>query len=628
MTQRLSVVLIWFFVLWTALVLRGLQMQILPNHHLQSAKEKQYQRIVKLQAKRGDVFDRNGIELAISVPAYSLFADPSLVEKPRRLALKLSKTIGVPYKSLYKKLSKKNSRFVWLERLLDDTQKNKILEWKEKGLGFHEEFKRVYPNKNGFSHTMGFVGADGKGLEGIEARYNDYLSSTSDSYNLPKDARGRFLVEDGWLFMSKRDGEDLILTVDLDLQFHVEQELKRAMEYHKAEGAWAIVMDPKTSEILAMASAPDYDLNEAVRTPLSRRRNKILSDVYEPGSTIKTIFLAGAMEKKLIEPNTVLDISDGKIEINGHTIRESDNDHKYDKLSVAEILAYSSNVGVSKVALKMKDKEIYENFKTFGFTEKVPLDLPGATRGMLSNPPWRDHLKANISFGHGVALTALHVANAYAAIANGGILNVPYLVQKEERPEGKRILSQATANKIKMMLVGATGENATGRRARVKGFPVAGKTGTAQKVDPHGRGYIKGQYISSFVGFIPANDPEYLIYVVIDNPQEKGYYASETAAPVFAKIAEYAINKKGIAPVYVSENDLVKLKKTNEEVAATTTEDLVPNMTGWTLRETLRYLNDKGVHPELVGTQGRVVKTNPTPGEAWSEDKKLKVYME
>lgn len=627
MKQRLSIVLIWFFVLWTVLILRGLQMQILPNHHLSTAKEKQYQRIVKLQSKRGDVFDRNGIELAISVPAYSLFADPSLVQKPRRLALKLAKTLGLPYKPLYKKLSKKNSRFVWLARLLEEPQKNKILEWKEKGLGFHEEFKRVYPNKNGLSHTMGFVGSDGRGLEGIEARYDDQLNSDAEVYSLPKDARGRFLVEDGWLFMSKRDGDDLILTVDLDLQFQVEQELKKAIEHHKADGAWAIVMDPKTSEILAMAAAPDYDLNQALYTPSARRRNKILSDVYEPGSTVKTIFLAAAIENKIIEPNSEIDISDGKIEIDGRTIHESDNDKKYQKLSVGEILAYSSNVGISKVALRMKDQQIYDTYKKFGFTEKVPLDLPGATKGLLSAPPWRDHLKANISFGHGVALTAIHVANAYAAIANDGIMNTPYIVQREA-PPGVRVMSAATARKLKMMLLSATGEEATGRRARVKGFPVAGKTGTAQKVDPNGGGYIKGQYVSSFVGFIPANDPEYLIYVVIDNPQDNGYYAGDTAAPVFSKIAQYAINKKGIAPVYISESDLVKLKKSNDEAIATTTEDIVPNMTGWTLRETLRYLNDKGIKPELVGTQGRVVKTNPIPGETWSEDKKLKVYME
>lgn len=630
MKQRLSIVLVWFFALWAVLLVRGLQMQILPNQQITSAKEKQYQRIVKLQSKRGDIFDRNGIDLAISVPAYSLFADPSLIQKPRRLALKLSKILGVPHRDLYKKLNKKTSRFVWLERLLDESKKNKILEWKEKGLGFHEEFKRVYPNRNSLSHVLGFVGIDGRGLEGIESRYNDHLMSQSEVYNLPKDARGRFLVEDGWLFMNKRDGDDLILTIDLDLQFQVEQELKKAIEHHNADGAWAIVMDPKTSEILAMSNAPDFDLNHALHTAPARRRNRILSDVYEPGSTIKTIFLAGALEDKMIEPNTVVDVTGGKIELGGHTIRESDDDHKYGQLTVSEILAYSSNVGVSKLALQMKDQQIYDTFKKFGFTEKVLLDVPGVTRGMLTAPPWRDHLKANIAFGHGVALTAMHVANAYAAIANGGVLHKPYLIKRADslKDPGTRIMSKATANKLKMMLVGATSKGATGENAKVKGFPVAGKTGTAQKVDGRGGGYVKGQYISSFVGFIPANDPEYLIYVVLDNPQKNGYYASVTAAPVFSRIAQYVINKKGMAPVYISESDFVKLQRGQEDVPAVISEELVPDMKGWTLRETLRYLNDRGVQSQLIGTQGRVVKTNPAVGETWTEDKTLKVYME
>jgi cell division protein FtsI (penicillin-binding protein 3) len=628
MKQRLSIVLIWFFVLWTVLVLRGLQMQILPNHQLSSSKDKQYQRIVKLQSKRGDIFDRNGVELAISVPAYSLFADPSLISKPNKIALKLSKTLGISYKSLHKKLSRKNSRFVWIQRLLDESQKNKILKWEEKGLGFKEEFKRIYPNKNIFSHTLGFVGSDGRGLEGIERRYNTHLTSDAEVYNLPKDARGRFLVEDGWLFMSKRDGEDLNLTVDLDMQYQVEQELKNAIEYHEADAAWAIVMDPNTSEILAMATQPDFDVNYALKTSNTRRRNRVLSDIYEPGSTLKTIFLAGALENNIVEPNTLFDTSSGKIEIDGRVIRESDDDHKHAQLSVSEILAYSSNVGVSKIALKMKDEQIYETLQKFGFTDKVGIDLAGETRGILSSPPWRDHLKANIAFGHGVALSAIHVANAYAAIANGGVLHKPYVVKRDENI-GERIISRKTADKLKMMLVNATGEKGTGRRARVKGFPVAGKTGTAQKVDATGRGYLRGQYISSFVGFIPANDPEYLIYVVIDNPKKNGYYASDTAAPVFSKLAQYAINKKGIAPVYMAESDMVRLeKKAIDAATEVATESGVPNMSGWTLRETLRYLNEKGVEPQLVGTKGRVVKTKPAEGEEWPEDKKLKVYME
>lgn len=627
MRQRLSIVLIWFFTVWAVLILRGLQMQIFPNHHLTTAKDKQYQRIVQLQSKRGDIFDRNGIELAISVPAYSLFADPSLIKQPKKVSLKLAKILGVSYKTIYKKLSKKNSRFVWIERRLDDVRKKKILALKQKGLGFHEEYKRVYPNKNSLSHTLGFVGSDGRGLEGLESRYNNLLTSQSEIYNLPKDARGRFLVEDGWLFMNQRDGDDLILTVDLDLQFYLEQELSRAIEHHQADSAWAVVMDPKTSEILAMAAAPDYDLNRALNTPSQRRRNRVLSDVYEPGSTLKTIFLAGAMEDKIVEPNSLIDVTGGKIEINGRFIRESDTDQKHTQLTVADILAYSSNVGISKIALRMKDQQIYETFKKFGFAEKVPLDLPGVTKGLFAQPPWRDHHKANIAFGHGVALTALHVANAYAAIANGGVLHTPYII-KNHATQGHRVISKATAHKLKMMLVGATGQQATGRLARVKGFPVAGKTGTAQKVDPQGLGYMKGQYISSFVGFVPANDPEYLIYVVIDNPKENGYYAGVTAAPVFSKVAEYVINKKGMAPVYISESDMVKLKRQTASEVIVSAEDSVPNMAGWTLRETLKYLNQKGFEPKLVGTRGRVVKTSPQVGEMWPDDKKIKVYME
>ncbi|MCB9072899.1 MAG: PASTA domain-containing protein [Bdellovibrionaceae bacterium] len=628
MKQRLSIVLIWFFVLWTVLVLRGLQIQVLPHHLLSSAKDRQYQRIVKLQAKRGDIFDRNGVELAISVPAYSLFADPSLVAKPRALALKLAKTLKMPYRDLYKKLHRKNSRFVWIERLLDESTKNKIISWKEKGLGFQEEYKRLYPNKNVLSQTLGFVNRDGQGLEGLEVRYNELLSTDSEVYNLPKDGRRRFLVEDGWLFMSKRDGEDLFLTVDLDLQFQVEQELRRAMEHHEADAAWAVVMEPHTSEILAMASCPDYDVNKAFYTPSSRRRNHVIADVYEPGSTLKTIFMASALENHVIEPNSVFDTSEGKIEIDGRVIHESDDDHKHAQLTAAEILAYSSNVGVSKIALKMKDTQIYETMQKFGFTDRVGVDLPGEARGMLSSPPWHDHLKANVSFGHGVALSALHVANAYAAIANGGILHKPYIVKREDNI-GERIISRKTAEKLKMMLVSATSDKGTGKRARVKGFPVAGKTGTAQKLDSDGRGYLHGQYVSSFVGFIPANDPEYLIYVVIDNPKKNGTYASDTAAPVFSRIAEYAINKKGIAPVFISESDLVRIEKepkTDEPVVEN--QNIVPNMSGWTLRETLRFLNDKGVTPQLVGTRGRVVKTKPEQGETWPEDKTLKVYME
>lgn len=629
----------WFIVIWSILIIRGLQIQIFPSDNLKQASQKQYQRVVRLNSKRGDIFDRNGEELAISVPAASLFADPSLIKRPKVLALKLSKVLPLSYQTIYKKISKKNSRFVWIQRLMDENTRKKIAAWDEKGLGFKEEFKRVYPNKNVLSHTLGFVGANGRGLEGLESKYDSFLHADQQELNLPKDARGRFLVEDGWLFMQNRDGDDVYLTIDGGLQYYVDQELKRAIDHHKADAAWAVVMDPKTSEILALSSQPDFDINRAAQAPEDARRNRVLTDIYEPGSTLKTLFMASALQHKVIEPNSELDTSGGEIKIDGRVIRESDAEHKHASLTATEILAYSSNVGISKIALKVKDDQIYETFKNFGLGDKTGIDLIGESRGLFTAPPWRNHLKANISFGHGIAVTAMQVANAYAAIANGGILRQPYIVSRRRGINGlvevnksqeiRRVMTQKEAEKLKMMLVAATGEKATGTKARVKGFPVAGKTGTAQKVDPKNRGYLKGQYISSFVGFLPANDPEFLIYIVIDNPRENGYYASMTAAPVFARVAQYAINKKGVAPVMIAAEDLIKPEAEVTEVLSGVEEkDLVPNMEGWTMRETMRFIQSHEVDAKVIGRRGRVVRTTPAAGEEWPEDKKIRVWIE
>lgn len=639
MKHRLSILLIWFFAIWSLLVIRGLQIQLYPSRNLDNASHKQYQRIVKLYSKRGDIFDRHGQELAISVPAASLFADPLLIKHPRRLAKKLAQILPLSKENIYKKLTKKNSRFVWIQRLIDESARKKILALEEKGLGFKDEFKRVYPNKNLLGHTIGFVGANGHGLEGIEARYDARLSAEDKVMNLPKDARGRFLVEDGWLFMQNRDGEDVYLTIDADLQYYTEQELKKTIQHHNAEAGWAIVMNPKTGEIFAMSSQPDYDLNRVGTASKEARRNRLVTDVYEPGSTMKTLFLAAALKNGIIQSNSVIDTSTGKIEIDKRVIRESDSHHTYDKLSTTEILANSSNVGVSKVALKMKDQLIFEEYKKFGFGEKTGIDVLGESKGIFATPPWRDHHKANISFGHGIAVTAMQMVNAYAAIANGGVLQQPTVLKPVKELTGqappksreiRRVLSEKEAERIKMMLVAATAETGTGKAARVKGFPVAGKTGTAQKVDPNGRGYLKGQYISSFIGFLPANDPEILIYVVVDNPRDNGYYGSETAAPVFAKIAQYAINKRGLAPVQIAEEDLIKPRVEIQEVlTGVEGEDLVPDMKGWALRDVLRFVQKENVDLKLIGRKGRVVKTSPTAGEGWTDEgKKIKVYLE
>lgn len=642
MKTRLRIIFIAFVFLWGAILFRGLQLKLFPSENLQAARARQYQRVVRLKSKRGDILDRHGEQLAISVPAYSLFADPGIIKNPKRVALKLSRLTHISYRRLLKKITRKNTRFVWIQRLQSKDTRDKVLSWNIRGLGYKEEFKRIYPNKNLLSHVIGFVGSDERGLEGLEARYERFLRAETEVMHLPRDARGRFLVDDGWLFMHHRDGDDLYLTIDGELQYYVEQELKRAIKYHKADGAWAVVLDPKTSEILAISSQPDYDINYPRRVKAKRRRNRVLTDVYEPGSTMKTVFLAGALKEGIIEPNTLINTEGGEIKIDGHTINESDKEHIFKKLTVTEVLAYSSNVGIAKISLEMESDTIFDTIKEFGFGEKTGVDLVGESGGLINSPPWRDHLKANISFGHGIAVTALQVANAYAAIANGGILHRPYIVKQKRGMDGlsqvnepeeiRRVLTPKEAEKLKMMLVAATGKNGTGEKARVKGFPVAGKTGTAQKVKLNGRGYERGQYISSFVGFLPANDPQFLIYVVIDNPQKHGYYASSTAAPVFSRIAQFAINRRGVAPVLISEADLIQAPEKEIEKPRSPAEILeefnkVPNMAGWTLRQVMQYASRRNVKLKVVGQHGRVVKTRPQEGVEWEDSKGLTVYV-
>lgn len=637
--DRIKIVFLGLGLLWILLGARALQLKSFPGEKLVEAKSKQYQRVVKLQSRRGDIFDRYGENLAVSVPAYSLFADPSLIKNPSSLALKLSKVLKKPYRSLLKKLKKK-TRFVWLDRLQSKEVHERIQSWRLRGLGYKQEYRRIYPKQELAAHVLGFVNRNNKGLEGAEAIYNEQLDSSKETLAGGRDARGRFLMEDGWQFAQKRDGNDVMLTLDSDLQNQVEQELKQALEHHEADGAWAVVLDPKTSEILAMASAPSFNLNRGKKVSLSRRRNKALHDIYEPGSTIKTLFMAAALEEGLIEPNSIIRNNGGEIRLNGHTIRESDKEHEFEKLTATEVLMYSSNVGVSKISLDMKSDTLYEYYQKFGLGKKTGVDLMGEGKGLLRKPPYRDHFKANMSFGHGMATTGLQIANAYAAIANGGVLNRPYIGLKQQGLDGDhylkepkslgRIMSRKTSDQLKIMLVAVTGEKGTGSAAQVRGFPVAGKTGTAQKVRPDGKGYLRGEYISSFAGFIPANDPQFVIYVAIDNPKKNGKYASKTAAPVFSRIAEYAVIRKGLAPVLISSSDLLDLTK-YEALAVRSlnlsTKGQVPNMTGWTLRDVLRFRKESGLKIKIKGSKTRVSRTEPSMGSLYNKGDSLRVVF-
>ncbi|MEN0059769.1 MAG: penicillin-binding protein 2, partial [Bdellovibrio sp.] len=334
----------------------------------------------------------------------------------------------------------------------------------------------------------------------------------------------RPLINDGLLFLENPEGSELRLTVDSELQYRLESELENTVKTFEADHAVGVILDARTSAVLALASSPTFDVNKPAKVAPEFRRNKIVTDAFEPGSTMKTLVIAAALNRGLIKPNTKFYCEKGVFRIGDRVIREAESKEKFEDLTVAEILAVSSNVGTTKIAFKMGPEALRQGLLDFGFGQKTGVEFPGEAKGSVLPLPWRQHLLSNISFGHGISATPLQIANAYAAIANGGVLNTPYIVQSIRDSETgevvetpvkplRRVLSSEQAAQMRAMLLGVTTQGGTATNARVEGFMVGGKTGTAQKVNPHGRGYLKGAYISSFAGFIPANDPRFVIYV-------------------------------------------------------------------------------------------------------------------
>jgi cell division protein FtsI (penicillin-binding protein 3) len=576
--------------LWGILVLRAAVLQVLPNARLQALQSKQFKTVITLQNRRGIIVDRNGRELALSTKAYSLYADPKLIENKVGAARRLAKLFGPSSKYYFAKIKDAQKRFIWIERLMDEEMANEIRSWEVKGLQIVEEYKRVYPNENLLAAVLGFVGKEGKGLEGLELGQNAALQGNTKKVTVRRDARGRPLVADGLIFAENPDGAEIKLTVDAELQHTLETELRESLREFEADKATGIILDAKTSAILAMSSAPGFDANRALRLKPEQRRNRAITDSFEPGSTFKTFVIAAGLKEKIIQPNTRYNTEYGKFKVGDRIIRESSEKERWSSLTVSEILQYSSNVGTTKIAFDLGPEVLEKSLRDFGFGQRTGVDLPGDAKGIMNPLPWRPHLLANISFGQGIGVTALQMANAYAAIANGGTLNAPFIIHSIRDPDTndvtefkpkaiRKVLDPEDAASVRLMLMGTTGIGGTGENARVEGFPVGGKTGTAQKPREDGTGYLDGGYISSFAGFIPANDPKFVILILVDNPKKKNtYYGSQVAAPIFSRVASYAARREGLAPVLLSEKNfpqkpsaktLREEKKSREQVIRT-----------------------------------------------------------
>ncbi len=537
--------------------------------YLQKA-NKQHVKKEEISPKRGNIYDRLGRELAISLEKDSLFIDPAMIKGGETLNL-LSNYVKVDFREISES-AESNKRFIWVKRKLDDELSKKIKELKIQGVGFVTENVRFYPKGSIASHVLGFVNIDEEGIEGLEKYYDKYLRAQRASKVVLRDATGKKL-SDGVYWEMK--GNDIFVTLDEGLQHIVEKYLDEAMIKWKASSASAIMMDPFTGEILALANRPTYNPNEIFSIKnLANVRNRAITDVYEPGSTFKLVTATAALEEKIILRNTKIDCSPGYIEVGGKKIKDV---HKHGVLTFEEVIQKSSNVGTIKIAKMLGREKLYEYIKKFGFGVKSGIDLPGEVAGQVKPiNKWSGTSMGAIPIGQEVAVTPLQVLRAYCAVANGGYLVKPFVVSEIRSPDGnliykavvqrERIFSEKTAYTLREILTKVTEEGGTATTARVEGNEVAGKTGTAQKYDPKIKTYSKDKYVSSFVGFIPANDPKIALIVIVNEPKG-AHYGGVVAGPIFKAISDEALAYLNVPRDDIKQKGvIVSINNVNREV--------------------------------------------------------------
>lgn len=532
-------------------------LQIVQHDFFTEKSRNQLKRIINIFPNRGHIYDRHMQPLALTKKSYSVFAVPPEIENNWVFAKRVAPYLDMTRKELSDKLYATKSPFLWLKRQVDPDVVESLQALEIKGIGFIPTQQRVYPHRELFSHILGFVGVDNQGLGGLEYKYDTHFKGSQGKIILERDPRGFQLISGRRETIPPQDGGHVVTTLDPYIQFFAQKHLAWGVHFNQAQKGQVIVMDPKSGDILAMASYPEFDPNKWTEVPSSTRKNTGIVDVYEPGSIFKVLTIASALEEHVVTPGTVITVPE-TLKIYDRTISEAHDreEGESDQKTVAEILQFSLNVGTSLVAQKLGEERFYSYIKRFGFGERTDIELPGESRG-LSRPleRWSKVDIAMISFGQGIAVTSLQMAAAVGAIANNGIYMKPRIVQYESDHDfdtrkgipkltRKRVISEETASQMRDILKGAV-EFGTGTPVRIKGMSIGGKTGTAQKAKENGRGYEKGKYIASFVGFFPVEEPEYLILVSIDSPK-KSIWGSTVAGPVFRKIAEDIIDYKNM----------------------------------------------------------------------------------
>jgi cell division protein FtsI (penicillin-binding protein 3) len=539
---------------------RLVTLQVLQAEELTVKAARQHQKTVSLEGTRGTIMDRHGKVLAMNMEVPSVFGVPTALESPVKTARNLSPLLHVRADELERKL-RQDRGFVWLARKLDPEQGRQLEQMSMDGIGVVMEGRRFYPKGPLLSHVLGFAGLDGEGLEGIERRYEGQLRGEKRVVVLQRDALGRTVFPKGLAEQSPAPGHNLVLTVDEVIQYITEKELDDAVTRTHAKSGTMIVLDPQTGALLALAVSPRFDPNAVAAIGPDRWRNRALTDIYEPGSTMKTIVAAAAIEERVMKPNTMVFAENGRMTVANTVIHDHE---KLGWLTFAQVIQKSSNIGAAKVGAALGDLRLYRYLQAFGFGQRTDIDLPGEASGLVKHPrEWGRRSLASISMGQEIGVTPIQMVTAMAAIANGGALMKPYVVSEIQDAHGRvlrrilphvkrRVVSPETARTVTAILEGVVTDG-TGGKAAIPGFRVAGKTGTAQKVDPRTGRYSATQFVGSFVGFVPADNPRLAMIVVIDEPHGEAW-GGTVAAPVFRRVGEQVLNYLG-----VSSNEPVKL---------------------------------------------------------------------
>ncbi len=624
---------VWIFcLLFSALVMRAISLHLRQDQRLDRLASRQYQRQLRLPFDRGDILDRNDEILATSLSTQSVFANPAEVKNPDETVRQLSLVLGIDQGKLRRRLAKK-ANFVWIKRRPSPREEQSVRSLNLPGIHFVEEKRRFYPNVDLAGQLLGFVGYDSVGLEGLELSLDPILRFNPGKQTVSRDALGRMIYSDAGL-QGIDEGHHVRLTIDEKTEHIVERELGNACTQYDAVSCSALVMDPNSGAVLAMANWPPFNPNTFGNADPAMRRNRLITDAYEPGSTFKSFLVASAIEEQILKPDDLIYCEYGSYRMGKGEIHDV---KELGTITVAEVVQYSSNIGASKIAGHLGASTFLQYIEKFGFGQRYEIEMPGEVGGRVPSTPMSALSLANMSFGQGISVTGLQLAAAFSALVNGGLLVRPYVVdaildqdhrvvERRKPTVLRRVISPETSRAVVQMLELVTGPNGSGFRAAVEGIRTAGKTGTAQKYDLIQKEYSSDRYVSSFIGVAPSQAPKFVVLVVLDEPR-RAMYGGTTAAPVFSNVVRELVQlwqipyEDTIAQAHPQRDG--SIRPLVRHVALRSEERLthlswsrpmvMPDFSGWTMRRAVQAFSGKPFELAIEGT-GIVIDQFPRPG--------------